>query len=218
MQHQSAQFKARITKDVALDYLLYLPEPCSEPLPLLLFLHGAGERGHDLERVKRHGVPRRLEEGLELPCIVVAPQCPPDQWWSPDALIALLDRICDEYPVDRDAQVVTGLSMGGLGTWTLAAACPDRFSAIAPVCGPYTYVHKQPLARVPTWCFHGALDEVVSVQDSIRMVQQVRAQGGNVRFTVYPDADHDSWTETYANPALYAWLLAQRRKPPPPIA
>ncbi len=218
MKHQSAQLQARIVKEVTLDYLLYLPETVSAPLPLLLFLHGAGERGHNLDMVKRNGVPRRIEEGLQLPCIVVAPQCPPAQWWCVDALIALLDHICSEYPVDTNAQCVTGLSMGGLATWELASACPDRFSALAPICGPYTYVQKKHFAHVPIWCFHGAMDDIVPVQDSIRMVQQLRTHGANIRFTIYPDARHNAWTKTYENPAFYDWLLAQKRQAPAPRA
>jgi predicted peptidase len=196
-------------------YLLYLPPGYERDLsarwPLLLFLHGAGERGDDLELVKLHGVARRIEEGTGFPFIAVSPQCPPDERWSTDVLSALLDEIERGHRVDRDRVCVTGMSMGGAGTWALAIASPDRFAAIAPICGRGDPARVCAIRHVPVWAFHGALDDMVPLRRSEEMVDALRGCGGNVRFTVYPDADHDSWTETYANPALYEWLLSHSR-------
>jgi predicted peptidase len=216
---EAHEFERTITTTVGAAYLLYLPEGYAaapaRPWPLILFLHGRGESGSNLALVKRHGLARRLEEGLALPAIVVSPQCPAGSWWSTDVLSALLDEVSEQYRVDADRVYVTGLSMGGFGTWALALRYPDRFAAIAPVCGGGDPARACAIRHVPVWAFHGELDDVVPFARSEEMVAALRACDGNVRFTVYPEARHDSWTATYANPELYAWLLAQRRPPAP---
>lgn len=216
---QAQSFKTEIEKNVEANYLLYLPEGYDTPgkqWPLLLFLHGAGERGDDLSKVEVHGPPKLIAEGKkDFPFVVISPQCPEDAWWSDgpqiDTLNALLDHITAKYRIDEDRIYVTGLSMGGFGTWRLACEYPDRFAAIAPICGggePYR-VHK--IAHLPVWVFHGAKDEVVPIQASQLMVDALKKAEGNVEFTVYPEAGHDSWTETYNNPALYDWFLKHTR-------
>lgn len=210
-QHADLQIRRR----VSCRYLLHVPAGCRPGArrrwPLVLFLHGAGERGNDLERVKVHGPPRLAAAGQRLPFLCVAPQCPAGEGWQTAPLEALLDRLQDRYPVAADRVYVTGLSMGGLGTWALLAACPQRFAAAAPICAPRLWLPPERLRRLPIWCFHGALDPVVPCDDSIRMVQRLREAGCPVRFTVYPDAGHDAWTATYADAAFWEWLLGQRR-------
>lgn len=212
---QTAQaFSREVEVSVGARYLLYLPAGYDEnegDWPLLLFLHGAGERGDSLDLAKAHGPPRLVEAGQDLPFIVVSPQAPRDTWWGTDVLNALLDEVVGNHRVDEDRVYVTGLSMGGFGTWALAAAYPQRFAAIAPVCGGGEPVLACNARNVPTWAFHGALDEVVPLARSEEMVRALEACGGDVRLTVYPEAGHDSWTETYANPGLYEWLLQHRR-------
>ncbi len=216
LHHASARVTLR--KELAFRYLAYLPDgyeaEAERRWPLVLFLHGAGERGDDLNKVALHGPPRRIQEGERFPFILVAPQCPADAWWEPETLIPFVDYVESAYRVDRDRIYVTGLSMGGFGTWGLALAQPERFAAIAPVCGGGLAFYTRRIPHLPVWVFHGARDSVVPLSESERMVEALRRYGGNVKFTVYPDADHDSWTETYANPELYAWLLAQRRGAP----
>lgn len=202
-------------------YLLYLPPEydaadSSRDWPLMLFLHGAGERGSDLEKVKIHGPPKLIAQGRHFPFIVVSPQCPEGRWWDIDVLSALLDHIVANYNVDRDRIYVTGLSMGGFGTWSLAAKEPHRFAAIAPICGGGEPADAPKLKHLPVWVFHGAVDNVVPIQRSKDMVEALEAVGGNVEFTTYPLAGHDSWTETYNNQDLYDWMLRQKRTPPPP--
>lgn len=201
------------TIQVKLKYLLCLPKDyASQPAwPLLLFLHGAGERGTNLEAVKKHGPPKLIAAGQAFPFIVVAPQCPNDRWWEPVTLSALLDEIVEKYRVDRDRIYVTGLSMGGFGTWSLAASTPNRFAAIAPVCGGGEPYWARTLTHLPTWIFHGGKDGVVPLQRSEQMQQAMKKQGADVKLTVYPEAGHDSWTATYANPEFYDWLLTHRR-------
>jgi predicted peptidase len=174
---------------------------------VLLFLHGAGERGSDLNQVKTHGPPKLIEAGKEFPFIVVSPQCPGGRWWEPFELAALLDEIEANYKVDKKRIYVTGLSMGGYGTWALTAYQPNRFAAIAPICGGGEPFMTRLYSHVPTWAFHGDKDDVVPLARSESMVEGLKRANGNVKFTVYPGVGHDSWTETYNNEELYQWLL-----------
>ena len=194
--------------------LLYLPESydASGAFPLMLFLHGAGERGADLTRVKVHGPPKLIESGQHLPFIVVSPLAPPGGGWDTGRLSQLLDKVTAELAVDPSRIYVTGLSMGGFGTWALAALTPDRFAAIVPVCGGGDAETGKVLAGIPgIWAFHGGQDEVVPRGLSEEMVDAVREAGGQANLTIYPDAGHDSWTETYAERSLYTWLLRHTR-------
>ncbi|MEW6665628.1 MAG: prolyl oligopeptidase family serine peptidase [Thermodesulfobacteriota bacterium] len=215
MRELRQHFAGRVTREVGMDYLLYLPK--EKPgitlggLPLLLFLHGSGERGNDLTLVKTHGPPRVVEAGMELPLIVLAPQCPQEASWHADSLMALVDHVLEHHDIDPKRVYVTGLSMGGFGTWVLAGEYPERFAAIAPVCGPYASIDPVRLRHTPVWCFHGAMDDVVPVEHSIHMVRRIRDAGGQVRFTVYPDAGHDSWTRSYERPDLYEWFITHKR-------
>ena len=204
----------QVTQTGSYDYLLFLPKgyEAQEQWPMILFLHGAGERGSNLEYVKRHGVARIVEEQQDFPFIVASPQCPRGQYWSVPSLSALLDEVSSTYRVDPSRVYLTGLSMGGYGTWRLAAAQPHRFAAVAPICGGGNPEEACNLKDLPVWAFHGARDTVVRLSESEEMVEALKACGGNVQFTVYPEADHDSWTQTYNNPALYDWFLEHRRE------
>jgi predicted peptidase len=198
-------------------YLLYLPKDydAKPSSPLLLFLHGMGERGDDLEALKQYGPPQMIESGQDLPFIVVSPVCPEIKTWEAATLelTALLDEMVEKFKVDRDRIYVTGLSMGGFGTWALATFTPDRFAAIAPICGGGDPRQAKRIAKIPAWVFHGAKDTTVPLERSERMVKALKELGGNVRFTVYPNTGHNSWIEAYANPELFQWLLQQKRPP-----
>lgn len=212
---QALTFSAKITRTESLSYLLHLPSDYAKSRrkrwPLLLFLHGSGERGSDIKKVKVHGPPKLIEQGKDFPFIVVSPQCPDGRWWDVDVLSALLDSVSKTHRVDKDRIYCTGLSMGGFGTWSLAQAFPDRFAAIAPICGGGDPKQVASLGQLPIWVFHGGKDPVVSVERANDMVNALKAIGSNVKLTVYPEAGHDSWTVTYDNPELYDWLLAQKR-------
>ncbi len=210
---QEKTFEKEVLTKVKLDYLLFLPEgyeKSEKDYPLILFLHGAGESGTGLARVKKHGMAKVVETKKDLPFIVVSPQSP-GRGWNPETLNALLDRIILDYRVDRDRVYLTGLSMGGYGTWTLAAQHPERFAAIAPICGGGNPKDASKLKDLPIWVFHGAKDPTVPIARSQEMVDALKAVGSSVKFTVYPNAVHDSWTETYDNPELYAWFLSHKR-------
>jgi len=209
-------FEKTVTKTLGCNYLLFLPESYGQEKkdwPLMLFLHGAGERGNDLQLVKKHGPPKIVEKQEDFPFIVVSPQCPKDQWWNDniDVLINLLDDIVAKYDVDRDRIYLTGLSMGGYGSWALGSKYPDRFAAVAPICGGGMRIMASGLKDVPVWAFHGGKDKVVPLEESEEMVAAINARGGNAKLTVYPDAGHDSWSETYDNQEFYDWLLNHRK-------
>jgi predicted peptidase len=215
MRQQTAEsFTKKITQIYALNYLLYLPgDGAQQKMPLVLFLHGAGERGNDLDKVTKHGPPKLIEAGQKLPFILVSPQCPEESWWKPDGLMALVDEIVAKHHVDEDRIYVTGLSMGGYGTWALAGDYPNRFAAIAPICGGGTRQQARRIsqAKIPTWVFHGAKDSTVPIEESDRLVKFMKQFDGDVKFTVYPEAGHDSWTETYDDPEFFKWLLKHKR-------
>jgi predicted peptidase len=214
MTQQPKTFEGQVIKTVKLGYLLYLPpdydEHAQQKWPLVMFLHGYGERGNDLELVKKHGLAKVLETKTDFPFIAVSPQCPGHSWWplEVDALNGLLDSMIEQYPVDTNRVYLTGLSMGGFGTWSFATLHPERFAAIAPICGGGVPPLASALKHVPVWAFHGAEDDVVPLAASQVMVDSVLEAGGNARLTVYPDVGHDSWTQTYDNPELYTWLLS----------
>ena len=194
-------------------YLLYLPkgyaQDSTQRWPLLLFLHGSGERGDDLEKVKKHGPPKLIAQGREYPFIVVSPQA--SQSWESQDLYDLLQDCKRRYRVDPDRVYLTGLSMGGYGTWDLALKHPEEFAAIVPICGGGDTADAWKLRNIPVWCFHGAKDSTVPIIRDQLMVRAVEKYNPTVKFTVYPDAGHDSWTVTYNNDSLYTWLLDQRR-------
>jgi len=214
MKSDDLNFSASIKVEVELPYRTYLPDDYSDEgsgHPLLLFLHGAGERGSDLSALTDTALPKHIEEGLDLPFVVVCPQCPIGVGWDPQALVALLDLAIENYNIDHSRVYLTGLSMGGRGTWQLTELVGDRLAAIASICPPFVYVNPAKFQNLPIWCFHGVMDSVVPVTDSVRMVRMLRNAGCEVEFTTYANADHDSWTETYTNAALYEWFLSHRR-------
>ena len=202
------------TGNLSLPYLLYLPDDydadTQKHWPLVLSLHGSYEIGNNLDKLRQSELPKLAEEGQSFPFLLLAPQSPEEEWfWLPAALNVLLEEISAQYRVDPDRVYVTGLSMGGRGVWVQAIEYPDRFAAIAPICGSIPEpeeVHR--IRHVPVWAFVGALDEEQSIR---RMVEALQKIGGNARLTVYPDADHDAWTPTYANSEWYEWLLSHRR-------
>jgi len=207
---QPSQLKTQIT--VEMNYLLYLPTDYEkkESWPLILFLHGAGERGSDLNLVKVHGPPKLIEAGQSFPFIVVSPQCPVDQRWQPVTLAALMDDIVAKHKVDEQRIYVTGLSMGGFGTWALASYSPHRIAAIAPICGGGEKFWVKQFADVPVWVFHGVKDQVVPLARLTELVDELNKRKADVKFTEYADAEHDSWTASYENPELYQWMLKHK--------
>lgn len=220
MAQTAHTFSKRSSQRVALDYLLHVPPAHArrERFPLILFLHGSGERGNDINAVKRHGIPRIVEQAPDFPFITVSPQCPANSTWlyQRDALLMLLDQLLLKHPVDKKRVYLTGISMGGYGAWFLGSEHPERFAAIVPICGGFDDMLGYPeraagLRYTPVWAFHGAKDTQVPLSETTTMVKALRKAGGKVKLTVYPDAGHDAWTRTYEDPRLYRWLLKQSR-------
>ena len=218
------QFKFSHTEQREVNYLLFLPRDYDangdKRWPLILFLHGAGERGSNVWKVAIHGPSKYFPTHPDFPFILLSPQCPEGQIWSNDTVLALLEEIVRNYKVDRSRVYLTGLSMGGYGTWSLGATHPEKFAAIAPICGggDMISIHlssrdkEAPLKSLPVWAFHGAKDPVVPLEESQRMVEAMKKVGAKeVKLTIYPEAQHDSWTQTYNNPELYEWFLAHHR-------
>ena len=218
MQHEGS-FQDTVIRNVTMDYLLYLPDGFeSKPdkkWPMLVFLHGSGERGNDLEKVKVHGPPKLIEQGKPMPFVVLSPQCPSNINWDTETLFALIKEVASQYRVDEKRIYLTGLSMGGGATWDLAMAYPEHFAAIAPVCGPVNRNYPAKAAELkglPIMAFHGAMDDVVPIAGAASMIKRLQDLGNPARIVIYPNANHDSWTKTYDDPELYKWFLEQARK------
>jgi predicted peptidase len=200
--------------ETAIRYWLFLPSQLAERdrWPLMLFLHGAGERGEDLEKVKMWGPPKLVGETKDFPFILVSPQCPAEKSWDPDALAALVDQVAQQHPVDRSRMYVTGLSMGGYGSWRILAQYPQLFAAGIPICGGGDPKQADNLKDIPIWAFHGDQDRAVPVERSQEMLTAIQAAGGTkAKLTIYPGVGHNSWSQTYDNPDIYQWLLEHRR-------
>lgn len=214
MSLQPHKFEQIVQRRACCDYWLYLPpgyEARNEPWPLVLYLHGRGERG-DLEKAKKHGPPKRIAAGEHFPFILLAPSCAEGRWWEPQLLEPLVSEVVAAYRVDEDRIYGTGLSMGGFGTWSMAIHCPDLFAAIVPICGGGVPYLVDRIAHLPVWAFHGQCDSVVPLYESQRMIDALRAVGNDARLTVVPDSPHDVWTHAYSLPELYDWLLSHRRR------
>ena len=181
--------------------------------PLVIFLHGIGERGDDVRKVAFLGPPRLVADGHDFPFVLISPQCDSESWWNADLLVRLVDDAVKTLHVDPDRVYITGLSMGGFGTWDVIRRRPDRFAAAVPVCGGGDPILFAPGAKsLPVWAFHGEKDPIVPLMRSEMMVSALKATGNpEVKLTVYPGVGHDSWTQTYNDPAMWTWLLSHRR-------
>jgi predicted peptidase len=216
-------------------YWLYLPKEYDankDKLPVVLFLHGMGERGDNLKRVAAHGPPKLIAKGKHFPFIMIAPQCPNDGnlrdkkadpkpkefWWKPGSIDKVKNIIDFEKKrlgrIDDDRVYVTGLSMGGFGCYNIVNRHPKIFAAAAPICGHGNgWPDKKGVVHIPFWAFHGSKDNVVKLVDQQKTVDALKAAGAKVKFTIYEGVGHNSWTKAYNDPELYKWLLAQKRKP-----
>jgi predicted esterase len=195
-------------------HLTYLPEGYDKdthPWPLILFLHGSGERGNNLDKVKEQGPLGYIHQGHPLPFIVITPQCPEDEWWSPDRLARLLDQVSAQLRVDPKRIYVTGLSMGGFGSFDLGASYPDKIAAIAPLSGGESPELAERLKKMPTWIFHGTEDNVVPARFSEDIAHAMEKLGAPVKLTLYPGVGHGGWNVTYGDPGLYSWFLQQSK-------
>jgi predicted peptidase len=227
--------EARTFKDGerSLPYRLLKPEKVEKgkKYPLVVFLHGAGERGDDNKAQLRHGVKEFASEAnrKKYPCFLIAPQCPKDGFWSnakfrpapvkmgkgPSAsgklVLGLIESLRKELPIDDSRIYITGLSMGGFGTFDLMCRHPDLFAAGAPICGGGDPEACEKIAKVPLWAFHGDKDTAVPHSLTVAAIEAMKKAGGSPKYTEYPGVGHDSWTRTYADPKVMEWLFAQKK-------
>ncbi|WP_373519241.1 prolyl oligopeptidase family serine peptidase [Pricia sp.] len=198
-------------------YYLYYPEDYEDvtdkKFPLLLFLHGGGESGDSLIKVRRNGPPKLIARGKKFPFLILAPQNPhKKKWWDTRAVKQLLDTIVANNRVDKSRIYLTGLSRGGGAAWEMAVQFPETFAAMAVVCGmtpvPYaSWIDK----NMPIWVFHGAEDKSIPVSESDEMVKKLREMGYDVRYTKYKGVGHNSWIQAYDTETLYEWFVKQKR-------
>ena len=193
--------------------------------PLVIFLHGSGERGKDNKAQLKHGVADFASEERikKSPCFLIAPQCPTGRLWSLSAkssadaepgklVLDLIEKTCKDLPIDQKRIYITGLSMGGYGTWTLMAHKPDLFAAGIPICGGGDEKMADKLVKIPIWVFHGDKDGAVKVERSRNMVAAIKKAGGKPDYTEYPGVGHDSWSRTYSDAKVLDWLFAQKKE------
>lgn len=213
----SETWQDKVVLDARYSFLQSLPEGYDtspqKRWPLIVFLHGSGERGTSLEAVKTHGPPKLIAAGQSIPAIVASPQCPIGEIWNPHAVHALTQHLIKTLRVDADRVYLTGLSMGGFGTWDTALEYPQTYAAIMPVCGGagVRFVMAERIRHLHIWIFHGGKDSVVDPAYSTSMDKVLRKLGADVQLTIYPEAGHDSWTATYGNPEVWDWLFKQKR-------
>ena len=205
----------KIEKDInnELGYVLYEPEKIEGDLPMIVFLHGAGERGKGtsdwLELVKKNAIPKYIGEGSEFPAIVVCPQCPLEFVWNNMVreLKALIDELSEKYGIPHKRISITGLSMGGFGTWEMALTYPETFNAFAPVCGGGMSWRTPVLKNERIWAFHGDMDFTVPLNNSLEMVDALKKHGGNAKFTIFHDIEHNSWDNAYLETTVIDWMI-----------
>ena len=211
------EFQAEVSVKVGYKYSLYVPEGYESSghkhWPLIVFLHGSGERGEDLSVLTRHGPPKMIASGHAFPAFVASPQAPDHKTWEPHSVKALVDSVKNEYRIDADRIYLTGISMGGYGVWDTIMEYPHTFAAAVPICGGagVKFVAAERIKHVPMWIFHGASDTVVPVATSQRIYDALVEAGGSPKLTIYAGVGHDSWTQTYEDPDLWDWLFAQKR-------
>lgn len=213
---QSAQKKMKSYIGGETNYLMFLPKDYvkgGKSSPMIVFLHGSGERGNDLEKVKAWGPPAIVEKNPDFPFIVISPQCPDGQKWNPTLLKGMIDDVMTKFNVDKNRVYLTGLSMGGFGAWELSIAYPDYFAAVAPICGGGNPHLVSRLKDIPVWVFHGKKDDAVPEQQSAIMVEALKKIGANVEYTVLPEGGHvDAWVYAYDKAGLFEWFLKHPKK------
>ncbi|MHA7864074.1 carboxylesterase family protein [Flagellimonas marinaquae] len=214
--HLVADELETVTKE-NLKYYLYYPEDyfdTEESYGLLLFLHGGGESGGDLEETKETHPPKMLAEGKQFPFLILAPQnSHAKKWWNTGAVVQLLDSVAAVNRVDKNRIYLSGLSRGGSAAWELATQYPEKFAAMAVVCGmtPLPYAHWID-QEMPIWVFHGDQDDVIDVEESDKMVEKLRDMGHDVRYTRYQGVGHNAWDRAFTTDSLYTWLANKKRK------
>ena len=210
----NGKMKTEIVQKHEMGYALHIPANTKDKKPLIIFLHGSGEKGIEIEKVKIHG-PFKYIKNHELDAYILAPQCPENEYWNEEVLYRLIIKIQKENNIDSNRIYLTGLSMGGWGAWNLAFAHPETFAALVPIAG---FVDRVPMIEdckikdIPTRIFHGLLDDVVNADYSVTIYKKLKSCNANVQLTLFDDANHDSWSRVYGNQEIYDWMFQQIKK------
>ena len=213
-QEIKSEFKKEVKVEKSISYILDLPNDAKSKLPLIVFLHGSGERGADLEMVKAHS-PFTYKNLIKEPVAILAPQCPENTWWDTQAIYFLIKEIVQKYKIDESRIYLTGLSMGGWGTLKLAGEHPEMFAAVAPVCAPTDRVM---LANIHNYkemnikIYHGGMDNVVLPENAFNFWMALHPVNPKAELIVFPNDNHNSWDSTYSNPEFYQWMLQSVKK------
>lgn len=213
-QEIKGSFTTKITTEISYGYILNRPNDVKAKKPLLVFLHGSGEKGTDLEKIKTHGPLKYIEQN-QLDAYILAPQCPDNASWDSESLYQLIIKIINENTIDSNRIYLTGLSMGGWGAWNLAFKHPEMFAALVPICGfvdRVSMIETCKISEIPTRIFHGLLDDVVDVQYSIQIYKKLKPCSKDIVLTIFDDAGHDSWSRVYDDSKIYEWLFTQVKK------
>ena len=198
-----------------MQYVVSFPRQYREgnKYPIIIFLHGAGSRGENIDLLLDNPYFKLTEEHQEFPYITIAPQCFTDSWFDLfETLERFVHQILEEQFTDPERIYLMGASMGGYATWQLAMSLPECFAAIVPICGGGMYWNAARLINVPVWAFHGAKDPIVFADESRKMVDAVCAVGGNAKLTIYPENAHDAWSDTYRSAKVFQWLLTKKNE------
>ena len=213
-QEIKANFNAEVKVQKSLSYVFDYPKGNKEKLPLIVFLHGSGERGTDLDKVKLNGV-LKYKELINEPVAILAPQCPENMWWDTEAIFHLINHIKKYYKIDETRIYLTGLSMGGWGTLKLAMEHPEMFAAVAAVCAPTDRVMQANIHNFRDMnikLFHGGMDDVVLPENAFNLYQKLHPINPKAELIIFPNDNHNSWDSTYSDPKLYEWMLSFKKK------
>jgi len=213
-------YETTVNIPVKFNYSLYIPDEYNNTdslFSIVLYLHGVGERGTDLNKLELNGIPELISKGKDFPFLTLAPQCPEFGWWSRpeyvEALANLTKEIIRKYRIDERRVYMSGLSMGGYGTLALAKAYPQLFSAIIPICGGMdNHEDIERLGNMPIWLFHGDMDKVHPLEYSTVIYDLLKPINKDIKLTVYEGVGHNSWDKTYANDKIYQWLISHKKE------
>lgn len=214
---KAQEIKTEFDKEVKirkkLSYILDVPQHVKTNIPLIVFLHGSGERGNNLEMVKAHS-PFTYKNLIKEPVAILAPQCPENTWWDTDAVYFLIKEISEKYKIDKERIYLTGLSMGGWGTLKLAGEHPEMFAVVAAVCAPtdrVMWANIQNYKDLNIKLFHGGMDDVVLPENAFNFYQKLHPVNPKADLIIFPNDNHNSWDSTYSDPKLYEWMLSLRK-------
>lgn len=212
-QETKATFNKETKKQEKISYILDFPENTKEKVPLIVFLHGSGERGNNLELVKAHS-PFTYKNLIKEKVAILAPQCPENTWWDTETVYQLILEIKEKYKIDPSRIYITGLSMGGWGTLKLAMEHPEMFAAVVAVCAPtdrvmIANIHQYKNLNIKL--FHGGMDDVVLPENAFNFYQKLHPINPTSELTIFPNDNHNSWDSTYSNPQLYNWMLSKKK-------